>query len=66
MTDCPYCNANAEQVSDSYNDGGYRNCDNGHTFHIDDWSDIDGESNTDNQPPIGIDHPTVVPTNYNE
>lgn len=34
---CPYCNSSSESVEDSYGDGGYRECTNGHTFHVDDW-----------------------------
>lgn len=34
---CPYCSADATEVSDRYDDGGYRECDDGHTFHVDDW-----------------------------
>jgi len=34
---CPYCEGDARHVSDAFNDGGYRKCVNGHTFHTDDW-----------------------------
>lgn len=34
---CPYCDAEAACVSDAYNDGGYRECAVGHTFHVADW-----------------------------
>lgn len=38
---CPYCDGGA--VRDI---GWYFNCDNGHTFHIDDWDEELGEGVT--------------------
>jgi hypothetical protein len=41
---CPYCDSSIGSVPDAHDNGGYRECLNGHTHHVDDWQHLHAEA----------------------